>query len=241
MFVFLERRFAVKVFGMNERTWRPATACALLAVSGLALGGCMSSPTYGTDKTANEQLLGDVSGILSLAPEEQEPDRLQAAPRTGEAGEGRSRQPAGAAGQHGRNQQSGMAQIAEQKRARLRAEATQNRDKPGFTPEIEGDMPVAVARDGKPVGQSDRFKEAGLTPVGGKTLAQQGAEVKQRIAANTQVTGGKRRYLSEPPTEYRQPSATAPVGELGEDEVKKERRLKAQARKGKSWADLWPF
>ena len=26
----------------------------------------MSSPTYGTDKTANAQLLSDVSGILSL-------------------------------------------------------------------------------------------------------------------------------------------------------------------------------
>ena len=55
---------------MNERARRHAIASALLAVSGLAMSGCMSSPTYGTDKTANEQLVGDVTGILSLAPKE---------------------------------------------------------------------------------------------------------------------------------------------------------------------------
>jgi hypothetical protein len=226
---------------MNERTWRPATACALLAVSGLALGGCVSSPTYGTDKTANEQLIGDVTGILSLAPKkknniEYKPRPELVKPTKGEVANLPTPQESMAA-----TSNPAWPESPEQKRARLRAEATQNRDKPGFTPEIEGDMPVAVA-ESKPIGQSDRFKEAGLTPIGGKTLAQQGAEVKQRIAANSQVTSGKRRYLSEPPTEYRQPSDTAPVGELGEDEVKKERRLKAQARKGKSsWADLWPF
>lgn len=240
MFVFLERRFAVKVFGMNERTWRPATACALLAVSGLALGGCMSSPTYGTDKTANEQLVGDVTGILSLAPKkkndiEYKPRPELVKPTKGEVANLPTPQESMAA-----TSNPAWPESPEQKRARLRAEATLNRDKPGFTPEIEADMPVATAAR-KLNGASDRFEESGLTPPGGKSLAQQGAEVKQQLAASTQVTGGKRRFLSEPPTEYRQPSDTAPVGDLGEDEVKKERRLKAQAKKGKSWADLWPF
>ena len=44
-------------------------AAAACLVAGAVLSGCMGSPTYGTDKTANEQLLGDVSNILSLAPQ----------------------------------------------------------------------------------------------------------------------------------------------------------------------------
>lgn len=225
---------------MNERTWRPATACALLAVSGLALGGCMSSPTYGTDKTSTEQLVGDVSGILSLAPKKKNDIEYKPRPELVKPVKGEvANLP---------TPQEGMTvagnpawpESPEQKRARLRAEATQNRDKPGFTPEIEGDMPVAKADSGR-TGTSDRFAESGLTPPGGKSLIQQGKEVKQQIAANTQVTAGKRRFLSEPPVEYRQPTDTAPVGDLGEDEIKKERRLKAQAKKGKSWSDLWPF
>jgi hypothetical protein len=53
-----------------------------------------------------------------------------------------------------------------------------------------------------------------------------------------------RRTLTEPPVEYRQPVATAPADELGEDEYKKQRRLKAEAKKaggGSSWRDLVPW
>src|ERR1700744_5686386 len=39
---------------------------ALLAGCG-AMSGCMSSPTYGTGKTANEQLFDDISDIASVS------------------------------------------------------------------------------------------------------------------------------------------------------------------------------
>ncbi len=52
----------------------------------------------------------------------------------------------------------------------------------------------------------------------------------------------RRRYLSDPPLTYRKPADTAPVGELGEPERVKERRLKAEAKKAgtgkRSW---WPW
>ncbi len=41
--------------------------------------GLRRSPTYGTDKTANEQLLGDVSNILSLGPQKRA--RIEYKPR----------------------------------------------------------------------------------------------------------------------------------------------------------------
>ncbi len=53
-----------------------------------------------------------------------------------------------------------------------------------------------------------------------------------------------RRTLTEPPLDYRQPAATAAADDLGEDEFKKERRLKAEARKAsgdKSWRDYVPW
>ena len=43
-----------------------AAACLVAAASTLALAGCMGSPTYGTDKTANAQLLEDLSSSLTL-------------------------------------------------------------------------------------------------------------------------------------------------------------------------------
>src|SRR5687768_16962477 len=53
---------------MTEKARSRATLMAPLVVSSLVLAGCVSSPTYGTDKTSTEQLAGDLTGILSVAP-----------------------------------------------------------------------------------------------------------------------------------------------------------------------------
>lgn len=243
MYDCLERRLVVKVFGMNERTRRHAIASALLAASGLLVSGCMSGPTYGTDKTATEQLVGDVTGILSLAPKDRKQIDYKPRPELVKPAKGEvANLP---------TPQDGVAvtdnpawpESPEQKRARLRAEATANVDKPGFRPQIENDMPIATAV-AEPRGTNERFRESGVTPIGAPTLTQQRTEIKKRLAEQQQGSPASRRYLSEPPLDYRQPSATAPVGDIGEDEVKKERRMKAAARKaagGPRWGDLWPF
>ncbi|TIP99676.1 MAG: hypothetical protein E5X57_35510, partial [Mesorhizobium sp.] len=44
------------------------------------------------------------------------------------------------------------------------------------------------------------------------------AEVKRRLAEQKQGDPNTRRYLSEPPVQYRAAAATAPVDDLGEDE-----------------------
>ena len=62
--------------GLLKHTERRYARIALLAplmVSGLALSGCMGSPTYGTDKTASEQLVGDLSSALSFSPPKRDP------------------------------------------------------------------------------------------------------------------------------------------------------------------------
>ena len=75
-------------------------------------------------------------------------------------------------------------------------------------------------------------------------MSKKGEEFQQKLAATKQGSPTVRRTLTEPPLEYRQPVATAPADELGEDEYKKQRRLKAEAKKaagGSSWRDLVPW
>jgi len=69
-----------------------------------------------------------------------------------------------------------------------------------------------------------------------------GNEIQRRLAEQKQGDPTTRKYLSEPPLGYRVAADTAPQGELGEDEYKKERRLKKEAAaKSKSggWFDWW--
>ena len=47
---------------------KPALMQGVALAALFALGGCMSSPTYGTGKTANAQLMEDVSTAFSLKP-----------------------------------------------------------------------------------------------------------------------------------------------------------------------------
>ncbi|RUU64548.1 hypothetical protein EOD04_20810, partial [Mesorhizobium sp. M2C.T.Ca.TU.009.01.2.1] len=64
------------------------------------------------------------------------------------------------------------------------------------------------------------------------------AAIQRNLAEQKQGDPTVRKYLSEPPLAYRQAATTAPQNELGEDEYKKERRLKAQAEGKKGgWFD----
>jgi len=216
------------------------------AVSAILLSGCMSSPTYGTDKTATEQLIDDVSNITKLNPDRKanityrpRPDLVKPAsvrdaplppPQDSVAGAGDSAWP----------------ESPEQRRARLRAESDERNDTGAFrkiptvaaSEEIDAPVETTSIDDGKP-GQSQRHRPG--TDIVGQEARR--AEFKKRLAENNQGSPTSRKYLSEPPLDYRKPAADAPTDELGEDEWKKERRLKAEARKkaGKtSWRDYIP-
>ena len=92
---------------------------------------------------------------------------------------------------------------------------------------------------------SARAADSGVAAAGKQEdLSKKGEEFQQKLAATKQGSPTVRRTLTEPPLEYRQPVATAPADELGEDEYKKQRRLKAEAKKaagGSSWRDLVPW
>ncbi|MEQ1953308.1 hypothetical protein ABMA59_18030 [Mesorhizobium sp. CN2-181] len=204
----------------------------------------MSSPTYGTDKTASEQLIGDVSNVLSLAPKERAAIDYKPRPELVKPVKGTAAvlpTPQDSIASAGNPE---WPESPEQKRARLRAEADENRDDPSWRPNIDPDLARATAApvEKNPV-MNTRHLETGVEPVGTGKAGAQSAAFRKQMAENRQGSPDTRRYLSEPPLDYRQASTAAPTGELGEDELKKERRLKAEARKksDKSWADILPW
>jgi hypothetical protein len=227
---------------MDDRHVARALVLAPLVASGLALSGCISSPTYGTDKTASEQLVGDLSNALSFSPSKKEhidykprPALVKPAP-----GEKETLPPP----------QESITQTAsaewpespEQRRARLRADAAAHENDPNYDSQIVDDVqtdPVAIK---KAMADSGSSHPPRWTPqdsgLGGKARRE---KIAQQLAENKQGDPTSRKYLSEPPLTYRQAADTAPQNDIGEDEVKKERRLKkeAAAKSGKSGLFDW--
>ncbi len=231
----------MKFSGLTEMTRARWMVFAPLVASSLAVSGCMSGPTYGTDKTSTEQLVGDVTGILSMAPKnrgdiEYKPRPELVKPKPGEKMNLPAPQESIVTADA-----SQWPESPEQKRARLRADATENRDTPGWRPQILGDLGAPSSSSVSRPGVTERTMDSGVEKVGQQ--AEQRAAFNQRLAETKQGSPTTRKFLSEPPLVYREPSATAPVGDVGEDEVKKERRLKAQATKktGNSWRDILPW
>lgn len=186
------------------------------------LSGCMSSPTYGTDKTASAQLFEDVTGVISTdvltggrnreaeiaykpRPELVKPASLEVLPEP-------QREIATA-------ENPAWPESPEQRRKRLRDEATEHQDDSTYRSPI---IMSGVVRD-----------SASLTP-------EQRAELERRKRERNQGDANNRKYLSEPPVTYRVPNETAAVGDLGEDEWKKERRGKKASGKS-SLRDLLPW
>ena len=204
----------------------------VLAVAIATLSGCMGSPTYGTDKPADQQLLEDITGVLSLAPRNDQRIEYKPRPELVKPASLSNLPPPQDSVTTASNPE--WPESPEQRRARLRADATANRDNLDFSPEVvdtrtaSAPAPVRNAR-----GELETFNGSGK---------QSREDFNRRLAENQQGSATSRRYLSEPPTEYRRPVETAPAGDVGEEEWRKEQRRKAAAGGGStfSWRNLIP-
>lgn len=193
----------------------------VLALASTALAGCISGPTYGTGKGSNTQLFEDVSSILSFGP--QRKNEIEYKPRPELV------KPANTsvlpAPQEDVTEAEGLwPESPEQRLARIRADASANQNTPGYRANVIVDT---RARD-----------TSTMTP------QEQRAEFQRRKQEVTQGRSDTRAFLSEPPLDYRKPAETAPVGELGEPEWRKERDAKRAAREASGtqrWYERLPF
>lgn len=210
---------------MTERTCARVALLAPLVVTGLALSGCMGSPTYGTDKTASAQLAGDLTSAFTVMPKNKEKIDYKPRPELVKPAPGQKELPP---------PQDSIATASadwpespEQRRARLRAEATLHQDDPDYQAQIVDDVQTDPSAVKTAMAQSASSHPPAWTPA--DSDKGRAAEVKRRLAEAKQGDPNTRKYLSEPPVQYRAAAATAPVDDLGEDEYKKERRLKKEA------------
>ncbi|WP_136620976.1 MULTISPECIES: hypothetical protein [Mesorhizobium] len=224
---------------MTERYNARLALLAPLVASGLALSGCMGSPTYGTDKTAGEQLAGDISGAFSFAPKRKE--QIDYKPRPTLVKPAPGQKEALPAPQDSIETASAeWPESPEQRRARLRADATAHQNDPTYQSEIVEDVQTDPASVKRALAESGSSHPPAWTPA--DSDKGRAAEIRRRLADSKQGDPNTRKYLSEPPVQYRVAAGTAPQNELGEDEYKKERRLKkeAEGKKGSGWFDWMP-
>lgn len=214
-------------------------AAAVCAVA--LLSGCVAGPTYGTGKSSNVQLLEDLTGIVSTEtlmrsqskgseiaytprPEIVRPASLEVLPEPQQEVVS-ANNPA-------------WPESPEQRRARIRAEATANRDDVNFRPAVDGPRTAAVSGPRVPLTGPEAALNQGIPQVNTRG-SEAHAQAQARASQKKQGDPTQRRFLSEPPVEYRAPSADAPVGELGQDEWQKERSAKRGGKKS-SWRDFVP-
>jgi hypothetical protein len=199
-----------------RRTAEFRTGCAIAGAvaASVLLSGCVSSPTYGTGKTANAQLVEDLTNIVSIGtPQKASEQAYSPRPEIIKPPEGTSLPQPQASLSSDENPQ--WLESPEETRERLRQEASEKRNS-GYR------SPLASSEDNVSPEQWEQFKEA---------------------KAQSRTLSATRRNLSDPPMEYREPAETAPADELGEPEYIKERRRKKAAQKDKGFrlGSLWPF
>lgn len=171
----------------------------------LWLSGCVSSPTYGTDKTAHGHLIDGLTSMANIAPPntssqaayKPRPDKLLDPP---EGAPLPTPQQSVASADNPQWPES-----PEELRQRLIAEADADTN--------PNDRAGPLATPAESAEQFRQFREA---------------RARQRASYEGRQT------LSDPPEGYRIPADTAPADELGETEWKKEQRRKAAARKEKN-------
>ncbi|MBP0616705.1 hypothetical protein [Jiella mangrovi] len=213
---------------MMPNTARKGVTAAMLVLGCLSLGGCLG-PTYGTGKSQGETLFDDINNFVAIGgadegkkiaytprPELVKPENTAVLP-----------QPQVARNTTG---DPNWPETPEERSARIQASAYQG----------DGPLPAEFAtkrKEGVTQGYLNRTTgegytfgknsdEAGvLTPA---EMTSRSEMIKERLAERNQGSPTQRRYLSEPPIKYREPAASAPIGDPGEDEAIKERRMRGK-------------
>ncbi|MDX3925652.1 MAG: hypothetical protein QHC90_07560 [Shinella sp.] len=199
------------------REFRVAAGIMGLLGASLTLSGCLGAPTYGTDKTATEQLLSDVGNAVMLSPGNEEAKRIKYQPRGGlvlPKDESKLVQPQQSVASAANPE---WVESPEEIRDRLRREADENARSATYQSPLQRSN--AYGQKLSTQQQLEQYREA--------RRLQQGLYTDQR------------RYLSDPPLDYRRLPEGAEA-DLGESERDKERRRKkaAEMETGRRW---WPF
>ncbi|MEM7301656.1 MAG: hypothetical protein AAF468_11285 [Pseudomonadota bacterium] len=208
---------------------------AVLIAAGALVSGCVGSSTYGTGKTQERQLLEDLNDIIPVGGREKKtridyssrpklvkpsdptklPEPVQTTASTNNAN---------------------FPEDPEARRLRLQGEAVEVEERSGRVPVSE----LTRKKEGAVYSRhnSARIKNSNIVEQNEHSstlnLSESRKQRKERLKRKAELAGvqgaAPRRYLTEPPREYRTPASTAPAGEVGLDEDEKK-----AGHKKKSW------
>jgi hypothetical protein len=201
---------------MTEK-YRVAGTVIVLSALALSASSCMG-PRYGTDKSATEQLVDDLGDAASLTPAKAK--TVAYPPRGALVRPADSKtlvQPENSLASKDNPQ---WLESPEEMRNRLKAEADENKDNASYrSPLVRS---VTEGKTQSPEQQAAAFREA--------RKLQEGRYSDQR------------RFVSDPPLEYRKVTDPAELNDLGESEAAKEKRRKKEAAiagSGNPWWKVW--
>ncbi|MBW9051615.1 hypothetical protein [Rhizobium mesosinicum] len=199
--------------------FRLGTCLSLVMAGSSMMSGCASSPTYGTDKTAMEQLADDLGQSVSLTGPGPKNTGVKYTPRPTLVMPAKDQKETLVPPQENvaNKDNPQWVESPEEARARLVKEADENSDNPSYrsplaSSAIEGGRQTSEA-------QAKAYREA--------RALQKGAYIDQR------------RYISDPPTEYRAVDDPAKLDDLGTPEQKKAKQRKKDAAVANSGTKWW--
>lgn len=209
----------MKAFGQGFGMFRTVVG---VTVMGMLLGAC-TSPTYGTGKSAGEQLVDDLGSATSITGD-QSKRNLKYGPRPGLVVPAQARAEDLASPQQNmanRETNPQWVESPEETRERLRDEADANKNNPNYrSPLLAGNGTAGQMTESQ---KWEAFRKAKADAQGGS------------------VVNAQRKYLTDPPVEYRSVSQDQ-LTDLGEPEQKKEKRRKKEAAVAGSGKNWWnPF
>ncbi len=200
----------------------------VLGLSALALSGCVGGTTYGTGVTQEEQLIKDLEGMISFG------SKTRKAPINHAARPNLVMPPKTAAlpvplDQESSSSNANWPESPEQRLARVRGEAEQPDPRSGeISVEEMKRKKIGIAQDSRKADavEMDKDGHAAINSLRDGTY-KNAKMLKDKYAYSS---GVNRKYLTEPPVEYRTPVSTAPIGDLGISEAEKERRAEKAAK-----------
>lgn len=191
---------------------RVAIGATGILAAAVTLSGCVGGPTYGTDKTAMEQLGDDLGAAVAVGAKDDDKAKIRYNPRptlvvaSKQAAPGDTL-PAPQQSMANRDNNPNWVESPEETRQRLRKEAEDNEKNQNYR------SPLLTGR-----GQAGAMTESEKWQ----------AFRKAKADAETIDPAAARRSLSEPPVQYRAADATT-LKDLGEPESDKEKRRKKEA------------
>lgn len=201
---------------------RVGVCLTALVVGCGAMSGCMSSPTYGTDKTSGEQLFDDITDIASISAATPKENAVKYPPRPGLVVPAAGQRDSLAQPQESlaNSNNPNWVESPEEARKRLVADADANKNSATYrSPLVYSDSHTSQQAQ---AAQTAAYREA--------RKQQDGTYIDQR------------RYLVDPPAQYRQVADPAALNDVGTPESKKEKKRLKDAQAAQQTSSWWkPF